>query len=166
MGNSRAQTEQAQFNALGIQLQEDDDRLTLQAPMQNDHVNNDNERVTAKNRDEESRPTRTREQSKKRTRPQHNHRQNDPRSTSLRRKRSGLFCTASSRPSLGRRLRRRLGGREACGITRLMTDSSARRPCDSTKSLVVCQWQQPSAVDPIRFTPTVASGDPCGAELH
>ena len=38
---------------------------------------------------------------------------------------SVFFCTASSRPSLGRRLRRRLGGREACGITRLMTDSSA-----------------------------------------
>jgi hypothetical protein len=53
MGNSRAQTEQAQVNAPGIQLPDDDDRLTSRAPTENDHVNNDDERVTAKNKEEE-----------------------------------------------------------------------------------------------------------------
>jgi hypothetical protein len=43
MGNSRAQTEQAQVKAPEIQLQNDDNRLTFQAPNRNDRANNDDE---------------------------------------------------------------------------------------------------------------------------
>ena len=68
-------------------------------------------------REEETKQTSSIEQSKKTTnprtstgvRPELHHPR--PKTKCPRRKRSGLFCTASSRPCRQRRLRRRLGGR-------------------------------------------------------
>ena len=77
MGNSRAQTEQSPGQGTRNSATGRCQRLILRAPKQNDHANNDDERVTAKNRarvtgknrEEETTTTSTSEQPKKKARP-------------------------------------------------------------------------------------------------
>ena len=129
MGNPRGETEQPLVTAHKTRSPNGRTRSRFRAADRIDHTGRDIKRttVTVRGRARSNEHQRTVEGDDET--PEHRP-YDDPDPITPRRKRSGLFCTASSPPSLGRRLRRRPseGGR---GLRPLCDESQSPRsgPC-------------------------------------